>query len=187
MATQKSGPLTKKMKSPPETKRVSEHSRVIKRLLRKQLDEFRKVTIVYLPRAKRGRSISKDLSSSKDLVYNIIRGTPAVRLGSSVEWLTRRGYSKEEISRLVVPMRTLARRQARGEPLTTEETDKALRLERVAKKAETIFGDKEKAHRWLRKPKRTLDGETPLAYLATEAGARFVEEMLNRIDSGNLA
>ena len=83
-----------------------------------------------------------------------------------------------------VPKRTLARRQAAKEPLSVEETDKAVRLGRIDKMAEKIFGDASKAHRWLRKPKRALGGDTPLAYLATEAGARAVEEMLNQIDHG---
>ena len=85
-----------------------------------------------------------------------------------------------------MPKRTLARRKA-GEPLTVEETDKALRLERIAVQAERVFGDAEKAHRWLRKAKRELKGETPLAYLASEAGARTVEEMLFRIEYGIFA
>jgi putative toxin-antitoxin system antitoxin component (TIGR02293 family) len=90
--------------------------------------------------------------------------------------LSRHGYSEEEIFALVVPKRTLARRKAADEPLTVEETDKALRL-----------GEPEKAHRWLRKAKRDLKGETPLAYLASEAGARVVEEMLHRIEHGLFA
>jgi putative toxin-antitoxin system antitoxin component (TIGR02293 family) len=53
--------------------------------------------------------------------------------------------------------------------------------------AEQIFGDNEKAHRWLRKPKRGLDGATPLASLGSEAGTQLVEEMLYRIDSGFFA
>jgi putative toxin-antitoxin system antitoxin component (TIGR02293 family) len=101
--------------------------------------------------------------------------------------LTRRGYSEEEIYSLVVPKRTLARRQAQNELLTVEETDKALRLSRIAALAEKVFGDPEKARRWMRKPKLILDGDAPLVYLASEAGARVVEEMLNRIDSGILA
>jgi len=88
---------------------------------------------------------------------------------------------------LVVPKRTLARRVAAHEPLSVEETDKAVRLARIDRLAAEIFGDPAKAHRWLRKPKRSLEGETPLAYLATEAGARAVEEMLNQIDHGILA
>src|ERR1043165_8441000 len=75
--------------------------------------------------------------------------------------LSRRGYSDDEIFALVVPKRTLARRKAANEPLTVEETDKALRLERIAEQARRIFGDPAKAWRWLREPKRTLHGETP--------------------------
>jgi putative toxin-antitoxin system antitoxin component (TIGR02293 family) len=101
--------------------------------------------------------------------------------------LERHGYSEDEIFALVVPKRTLARRKAANEPLTVEETDKALRLERIALQAERVFGDPDKAHRWLRKAKRELRGETPLAYLASEAGARTVEEMLFRIDHGIFA
>ncbi len=101
--------------------------------------------------------------------------------------LARHGYSEDEIFALVVPKRTLARRKAANEPLTIEETDKALRLERIAVQAQRVFGDAEKAHRWLRKAKRELKSETPLAYLASEAGARVVEEMLFRIEHGIFA
>jgi putative toxin-antitoxin system antitoxin component (TIGR02293 family) len=105
---------------------------------------------------------------------------------SALRQLEKRGYSPEEVSDLVVPKRTLARRAAQNEPLTVEETDKALRLVRVASLAESVFGEDEKAHRWLRKPKRALNGETPLSFLASEAGARVVEGMLLRIEHGIL-
>lgn len=101
--------------------------------------------------------------------------------------LSGHGYSEDEIFSLVVPKRTLARRKAANEPLTIEETDKALRLARIAVQAERVFGDAGKAHRWLRKAKRELKGETPVAYLASEAGARVVEEMLFRIEHGMFA
>lgn len=96
-------------------------------------------------------------------------------------------YSDDEIFALVVPKRTLARRLSDGEPLTVEETDKAVRLARVDRLAANVFGEPAKAHRWLRKPKKALGGETPLAYLATEAGARVVEDMLHRIYHGILS
>ena len=101
--------------------------------------------------------------------------------------LASHGYSEDEIFALVVPKRTLARRKAANEPLTIEETDKALRLARIAAQATRVFGEADKAHRWLRKPKRELKGETPLAYLASEAGARIVEELLHRIEHGIFA
>jgi putative toxin-antitoxin system antitoxin component (TIGR02293 family) len=101
--------------------------------------------------------------------------------------LAEEGFSEEEIFRLVVPKRTLARRRVMNDLLTVEETDKAFRLKRIAAQAYRVFGDREKANRWLRKPKRELKGETPLAFLASEAGARIVEEMLHRIEHGIFA
>ena len=68
-----------------------------------------------------------------------------------------------------------------------EETDKALRLDRVAKHAERVFGDPAKAYRWLRKPKHALNGATPVQFLASESGARVVEGMLHRIEHGMFA
>ena len=111
-----------------------------------------------------------------------IRATPA-----ALADLARHGYSDNEIWALVVPKRTLARRVADDEPLTVEETDKALRLERIAALADRVFGNPAKAHRWLRKPKQLLGGRTPVEFLASESGARQVEEMLYRIEHGMFA
>ena len=113
---------------------------------------------------------------------------PAVRARpDDLSDLASSGYSEAEIFDLVVPKRTLARRRAEGELLTVEETDKALRLKRIAVQAERVFGDPAKAHRWLRKSKRALNGATPLAFLASEEGARKVEGMLVRIEHGMFA
>lgn len=105
----------------------------------------------------------------------------------ALDELSQHGFSEDEVYRLVVPKRTLARRRAADELLTVDETDKALRLMRIAVQAEQVFGEPEKAHRWLRKPKRALNGETPVACLATEVGGRIVEGMLIRIEHGMFA
>jgi putative toxin-antitoxin system antitoxin component (TIGR02293 family) len=113
---------------------------------------------------------------------------PAVRVSpDELIDLTQHGYSEAEIFDLVVPKRTLARRRVGNELLTVEETDKALRLKRIAAQAERVFGEPAKAYRWLRKPKRALNGETPLNFLASETGARKVEGMLHRIEHGMFA
>jgi putative toxin-antitoxin system antitoxin component (TIGR02293 family) len=63
----------------------------------------------------------------------------------------------------------------------------ARRRVRITKLAHRVFGDAGKADRWLRKPKRELNGATPLASLSSESRARVVEEMLHHIDHGILA
>lgn len=123
-----------------------------------------------------------------DLGLAHMQNAPTVRAApQSLNALGKHGYSQDEIYMLVIPKRTLARRTANKEPLTVEETDKAMRLERVASLATRVFGNPDKANRWMRKPKHQLGGETPLAYLSSEAGARVVEEMLDRIDYGIFA
>ena len=76
-----------------------------------------------------------------------------------------------------------------GDPFADARWDEAWHISSVdaATWNEIRNGLRTEAHRWLRKPKRSLDGEPPLSYLASEAGARLVEEMLYRIDSGILA
>jgi hypothetical protein len=83
--------------------------------------------------------------------------------------LVHHGFSAAEVFDLVIPKRTLDCRQLKKEPLTVDETDKALRLARIAELANKVFGDKAKAQRWLRKPKRSLDGVSPVHYLSSES------------------
>ena len=102
---------------------------------------------------------------------------------SSIEKLKARGFSSEEIYKIVAPRRTLARRKELNQHLTTSESDRVLRLERISEIADRVFGNPEKARRWLRKRSRVLN-ETPIELLRSETGATLVEEELHRIDYG---
>ena len=97
------------------------------------------------------------------------------------------GFTRDELFRLVVPRRTLARRRHAGEQLAPEESDRAVRLARITALAERVFGEDAKAYAWLREPSRTLSGQVPLDLLRTETGAQLVEQTLHRIDFGMLA
>ncbi|MGB9271520.1 MAG: MbcA/ParS/Xre antitoxin family protein [Pseudolabrys sp.] len=52
---------------------------------------------------------------------------------------------------------------------------------------EDVFGDAQKANRWLRENLAILDGKPPLEIARTESGARVVEQMLAKIDWGAAA
>jgi putative toxin-antitoxin system antitoxin component (TIGR02293 family) len=58
---------------------------------------------------------------------------------------------------------------------------------RVLALCEEVFGESERAWRWLRDAKRQFQKRAPLDLLVTEAGARLVEELLYRIDEGMAA
>jgi putative toxin-antitoxin system antitoxin component (TIGR02293 family) len=120
------------------------------------------------------------IRSDRDLAELVVRGLPA----TAVKSLVRGGLSDAEAYRLIVPRRTLAHRVAKHQPLSKEESDKAVRVARITAMGEQVFGESERAWRWLRKPKRRFGGQSPIEMLATEAGARLVEEMIAQIDDG---
>lgn len=106
---------------------------------------------------------------------------------SALKGLTLAGLSEQEIERFVIPQRTRRHRADRNQPLTVEESDRAVRLLRVQTLAEETFNDKVKANRWLRRPLTELGGEPPLDIAQTEAGARVIETILGRIAWGAAA
>lgn len=117
-----------------------------------------------------------------------LRAQPDFSVGTEkLEQLRSLGFSSDELYRIVAPRRTLARRQEHGETLSASESDRALRLERIAAQAERVFGSREKAHLWLRSEIIALDGERPIDLLVTETGAHIVEQELIKIDYGMLA
>ncbi len=88
-----------------------------------------------------------------------------------------------ELDRLALSRKTLAHRRILGS-LTPDQSDRLSRLLRTIEDAEATFGDRVKAHTWLRRPSAFLDGEAPLDRLDTDIGTRQVEAMLGRIAHG---
>ena len=147
-----------------------------------------------LPRPPQGEGFAEDSPSAIpiDLAHIVQREIEKASRGESAEIailddLFAHGFSRDELFELVVPRRTFARRRLANDPLSREESDRAVRLARLTAMAERIFGDEENAHRWLRKPSRTLAGAVPLVLMKTETGAHLVEQTLHRIDYGMLA
>jgi putative toxin-antitoxin system antitoxin component (TIGR02293 family) len=85
-----------------------------------------------------------------------------------------------ELDRLALPRKTLAHRRGLGR-LSAEQSDRLVRILRVVSDAEAVFGRREKAHRWFRRPTSALAGQVPLDLLDTDVGARRVETLLGRI------
>jgi putative toxin-antitoxin system antitoxin component (TIGR02293 family) len=127
--------------------------------------------------------LGTEVRSQADLALAVRNRLP---LGT-LKGLSEAGLSEQEIERFVIPQRTRRHRADRKQPLTVDESDRAVRLLRVQTLAEETFGDKEKANRWLRHPLTELQGETSLAVAQTEAGARVIETILGKIAWGAAA
>jgi putative toxin-antitoxin system antitoxin component (TIGR02293 family) len=94
------------------------------------------------------------------------------------------GIEREEIDDAVISSRTLQHRRTRREKLTVEESDRVIRLIRVLSAAESVYGSRERALAWLRRPHERLAGRSPFSLLKTDTGSRMVEERLIQIDEG---
>jgi putative toxin-antitoxin system antitoxin component (TIGR02293 family) len=119
--------------------------------------------------------------SEIELARLVAQGIPTSVLADVVELgvLTR-----EEVTRLIVPRRTLAHRKRRRERLSPDESDRLARVLLLRDIALRTFDDAEKAGGWLRTPNRALSGEIPLGLVVTSIGARLVEDALLRIEHG---
>src|SRR5215469_16972407 len=114
-------------------------------------------------------------------ILRIVEG----RLAPSViKRLNALGLERSEIDAVVIPSRTLQHRRSRREKRAIEESDRVVRFIRALSLSETVYGGRERALAWLRKPHPRLDGRTPLSLLKTDTGARIVEELLIQIDEG---
>lgn len=119
--------------------------------------------------------------SEADFVKVVERGVPVRALAE----LTRReALSPDEVDRLIIPRRTLAHRKAKDQPLNRVESERAVRVASLTALAEETFASKAKAQQWLRRPTAPLGGKRPLDLLASEPGARVVEQLLYRIGHG---
>lgn len=121
--------------------------------------------------------------SQADLAVAVRKRLPL----SALTGLSQAGLTEREIELLVIPQRTRRHRANKKQPLTVDESDRAVRLLRVQTIAEETFGDKEKANRWLRRPLAELGDEAPLVIAQTEAGARVIETILGKIAWGAAA
>ena len=97
------------------------------------------------------------------------------------------GLAREEAAAaLHLPQRTIARRK-KEQRLQADESDRLLRLARVGAQAVATLGSEEKAVQWLRRPNRALGKRVPLDLIDSDIGTRQVEEVLGRIEHGNIS
>jgi putative toxin-antitoxin system antitoxin component (TIGR02293 family) len=112
------------------------------------------------------------------------RGVP---LAALEEFAVYSGFAMKDLLEVVIPLRTLKHRRQRQEPLNIDESDRLARVMRLHALGVKVFGDPDKARRWLSKPKVRFEGRTPLAMMRTDLGGRSVEEMLYQVEDGMFA
>lgn len=128
---------------------------------------------------KLGEEMGIDASSRLALGKAALSGFDAEK----VETLHGMGLKDADLS-WIIKTRTLAHRKQKGERLTPEETGRLIRAAKTLLFALEVFGDNERALRWLHKPNPNFDGLSALELIRTEEGGALVLETLDQIDSG---
>lgn len=140
------------------------------------------VSAVQIVEALGGRSVLKErLRDYRAVIDRARSGLPYAALDAVAG---RYAIPRETLARVLhLPARTLARRK-KERRLSADESDRLLRLSRVAALAEEVLDTHEKAGRWLQKPNRALGGGVPIDLLDTDLGASEIETILGRIEHG---
>jgi putative toxin-antitoxin system antitoxin component (TIGR02293 family) len=87
--------------------------------------------------------------------------------------------------KLGIARRTVTRKQGNGAPLSSEISEKLLRVARVRNLGRTLFTTDEAVSEWLSKPDSSLGSMAPWELLDTDLGAREVENMLRALAYGH--
>lgn len=117
---------------------------------------------------------------SYELIRIVEEGLPL----DCLEKLKQRGLTFTEIGQLVIPPRTLKHRRSRGERLSTEESERFLRVMRVLDLGVRVFGNRNKLLGWMRDSDERTENRNSLELLETDAGAQLVESQLWGIAEG---
>jgi putative toxin-antitoxin system antitoxin component (TIGR02293 family) len=125
---------------------------------------------------------STDLKDYVKMAALAVRGLePEVAL----DLAKRLDISQDRLSELAqIAKTTLHRRIKEHQPLAQDESERVIRLYTVYQKAVEVFDDEERAARWFSSHPKALGGKTPLEFMETEPGARYVEKLLGRIEHG---
>ena len=125
--------------------------------------------------------LKREIRSDLDLAEAIREG---LSYRSLEHVLSSDDLEPTEAYELVGSRRTLMRKKKERAKLSPAESDRLARVVRIIARAEEALGDREKAHRWLRKANRALSGQRPIDLLDSDAGTRMVERILGRIEHG---
>jgi putative toxin-antitoxin system antitoxin component (TIGR02293 family) len=132
-----------------------------------------------------GRKVFKRRIANVDELREAVKaGLPYASLEA---FINKFGLAREEAAAaLHLPQRTIARRK-KEQKLQAEESDRLLRLARVSAHAAIALGSEERAAQWLRRANRALGNHAPLDLIDSDIGIRQVEEVLGRIEHGNIS
>lgn len=127
------------------------------------------------------RALGGRVRTAADLRAKLRGGLPHASLEAV---MTRWELGRDDVAgALRLPARTWARRR-KTQRLAADESDRLVRLARLATAASQVLGGTAQAAAWLRRPNRALGGDAPLALVDTDPGTQEVLDVLGRLAHG---
>ena len=118
-----------------------------------------------------------------DILTHVRNGLPA---GMFEQVASTLGLSAGTLAaKLGIARRTVTRKRGNGAPLSSETSEKLLRVARVHNLGRMLFTTDEAVAEWLSKPDVTLGDMAPLDLLDTDVGGREVENLLRALAYGH--
>lgn len=123
-----------------------------------------------------------NIQSRMDLVTISQRGIKASRFYAFQQ---QNSWLGDDVYNHIVSPQSLSYERSRNLHLSRTETNRFIRVMKVAAIARCVFGDEEKAGQWLSTPRSQYSDMSPVELLKTEDGASLVTEHLIEIDEAN--
>lgn len=124
-------------------------------------------------------------TSPLEIIERIQKGLPIAALDRVSHYVAP---SDANFKYLIISRATFARRKKQHEKLSADESDRVVRLAKVCAIARDVWGSDEEARAFLFRPHMMLEGRRPVdLVLATDMGARLVEDILGRLKYGSAA
>lgn len=128
-------------------------------------------------------------ATDADVHTHIMKGIPITQLAKLLRDGDIDTHACEQISPGLALKERLADRTTTpgvspDDRLSADESDRLYRVVHTVVVAEFLFGSRDKAQRWLSKPKDRFSGNSPLQMLASTAGAQLVEELMTQLAEG---
>ena len=120
-------------------------------------------------------------TTSEQLLTQISKGLPT----AAVIRVEKLGFPRNELYSVIGSRTTIQRRMKQKSKLAQDESDRLARVAGIVALAEEVFGNKDKAMRWLQRESVNLAGQgAPFKLLVTGQGADLVRERLEQIRHG---
>ncbi|MBO0734699.1 MAG: DUF2384 domain-containing protein [Methylocapsa sp.] len=130
------------------------------------------------------RVLHHRLNSALDAHEMLSKGLPGEALKTFIGSLAieKSGAFEKAIG---MSLRTVHRhKDAPSRHLSGEQSGRIWKFAEIVAKATAVLGSKEEAENWLDRPAIGLNQRRPIDLLATPAGARLVEDLLERLEYG---